>query len=236
VRAFLRLLAMIVASAAPAQERVRAQDYDAFWLWAGVRARPEVETAKTVYQLQGEIGPGTRDGAIRMKAQGGGGPAPHAATLWLVYRVRSLDWPPEIVAEIVRRLALWRAAPGPVAGVEIDFDASTRRLADYADFLRALRAKLPNDCKLGVTGLMDWASQAAPEDLDKLASVVDEIVFQTYRGRDTVADIDAYMARIGRVLVPFKLGLSEDALWSAPAALADNKYFQGYVVFLRNRE
>jgi hypothetical protein len=68
-----------------------------------VRARPEVETAKTVYLLQGEIGPGTRDGAIRMKAQGGGGPGPHTAALWLVYRVRSLDWPPEIVAEIGRR-------------------------------------------------------------------------------------------------------------------------------------
>ncbi len=234
MRAVLVLLAMVVASVAHGEERVRASDYDAFWLWAGVKARPEVDAAKTVYLLQGEIGREGRDGVVRIKAQGGGGPGPHAATLWLVYRVRSLDWPPEVVAEINRRLALWRAAPGPVAGVEIDFDASTRHLGDYAEFLRALRAQLPDGCKLGVTGLMDWASQASPEDLNKLGDVVDEIVFQTYRGWDTVNDIDAYLARVGRVHVPFKLGLAESAAWSAPAALADNPEFRGYVVFLHN--
>ena len=211
---------------------VRAADYDSYWLWAGVKARPELERAKTLYLLQGEIGP-DRFGAVRLKAQGGTEPGPHAPNLWLVYRVRSLDWTPEIFAALDRRLARWREATR-VVGVQIDFDASTHGLERYASFLAELRKALPEACGLSVTGLMDWASQAAIEDIDRLSGSVDELIFQTYRGRETVKDIDAYLARLGRVKVPFRLGLAEGALWSPPAALARNPRFLGYVVFLRN--
>lgn len=230
----LLALALLLSAAAPsfAGQSVRARDYDAYWLWAGVRARPELEKAKTLYLLQGEIGP-NRFGETRLKAQGGTEPGPHAPTLWLVYRVRSLDWTPEIFAAVNRRLARWRDATR-VAGVQIDFDASTRGLKNYAAFLRKLREALPKDCLLGVTGLMDWASQAAIEDIDALSDTVDELIFQTYRGRETVADIDAYLARLGRLNVPFRLGIAEGAAWSPPTALARNPHFLGYVVFLRN--
>jgi hypothetical protein len=228
--AFVFLSAPIRAAAA---EAVRAADYDSYWLWAGVKARPEVDKARTIYLLQGEIGP-DRSGAIRLKAQGGGQPGPHMATLWLAYRVRSLDWSPDIVAAIVRRYESWRAKPGPLAGVQIDFDASTRGLANYAAFLRNLRKALPEGCALSVTGLMDWASQAAVEDIDALAGTVDEIIFQTYRGRETVQNIDAYVARLDRLRIPFRLGLAEGAEWAPSDHLAQNANFRGYVVFLRN--
>jgi hypothetical protein len=231
-----RLLALpaLFAWSAPshADEIVRAENYDSYWLWAGVKTRPELEKAKTLYLLQGEIGP-DRFGETRLKAQGGSEPSPHAPTLWLAYRVRSLDWTPEIFAALNRRLARWRAATR-VAGVQIDFDASTHGLKDYAAFLMKLREALPKDCGLSVTGLMDWASQAAPQDIDALAETVDELIFQTYRGRETVKDIDAYLARLGRLHVPFRLGLAEGAAWSEPRALARHPHFLGYVVFLRN--
>ncbi|BBU62446.1 hypothetical protein MSC49_23810 [Methylosinus sp. C49] len=234
-RAFLlALCALLSASAAGAEPLVRAADHDAFWLWAGVKRRAELATAKTIYLHSGEIGP-DRDGFIRMKAQGGVEPGPHKAALWLAYRVRSLDWPPEIVAQIRRRLEAWRAQPGGVAGVQIDFDASTRGLQNYAAFLRTLRRELPRGCALGVTGLMDWASQAAPEDLNALSGSVDELVFQTYKGAQTVENIDAYVARLSRLRIPFRLGLAEGARWAPPAALAERPNFLGYVVFLRNR-
>lgn len=229
----LALGALLAASAAAAGPRVQAADYDAFWLWAGVRGRAELAAAKTIYLHSGEIGP-DRNGFVRMKAQGVTEPGPHKATLWLVYRVRSLDWPPQIVAQIRRRLEAWRAQPGPVAGVQIDFDAVTRGLQNYAAFLRALRRELPESCALGVTGLMDWASQASPEDLNALAGSVDELVFQTYRGAQTVENIDAYLARLGRLRIPYRLGLAEGAEWSPPRALAQRPNFLGYVVFLRN--
>ncbi len=233
-RLLLALCALLCAFGAAAGPTVRAADYDAFWLWAGVKGRPELAEAKTIYLHSGEIGP-DRNGFVRMKAQGGAEPGPHRATLWLVYRVRSLDWPPEIIAHIIRRLDAWRAHPGRVAGVQIDFDASTRGLQNYAAFLRGLRNALPKDCALGATGLMDWASQAAPEDMDALWGSVDELVFQTYRGAETVENIDAYLARLGRLRTPFRLGLAEGAQWSPPAALAKRPNFLGYVVFLRNR-
>jgi hypothetical protein len=81
---------------------------------------------------------------------------------------------------------------------------------------------------------MDWASQAAPENLDRLAGVVDEIVFQTYRGHATVRNIDAYAARLSRLAIPFKLGLVEGGDWREPASLAGNPNFRGFVVFLVN--
>jgi hypothetical protein len=233
-RSLLLLLLLIATAPAAATEIVRAADYDAYWLWAGVRARPELDRAKTIYLLQGEIGADRAGDPVRLKAQGGAAPGPHAPALWLAYRVRSLNWGPEIVAAIAHRLALWRAEPGRVIGVQMDFDASTRGLKNYVAFLSALRQALPADCALSVTGLMDWASQASPEDLDALSGTVDEVIFQTYRGRQTVEDIDAYLARLDRVRIPFRLGLAEGAQWSPPARLALNPHFQGYVVFLRN--
>ncbi len=212
----LRLLGftLLLCATGPslAGESVRARDYDAYWLWAGVRARPELEKAKTLYLLQGEIGLDPF-GAIRLRAQGATEPGPHAPALWLVYRVRSLDWTPEIFATLNHRLARWRDATR-VAGVQIDFDASTHGLERYAAFLAELRKTLPEGCGLSVTGLMDWASQASLEDIDKLSGTVDEMIFQTYRGRETVKDIDAYLARLGRLHVPFRLGLAEGAQWS----------------------
>jgi hypothetical protein len=233
LKRLLPILFVLIAAPAAADQTVRAANYGAYWLWAGVNGRPGLEKAKTIYLLLGEIG-ADRTRSVRLKAQGATEPGPHAAALWLVYRVRSLDWTPEIVAAIVRRLALWRAQPGHVVGIQVDFDASTRGLNNYAAFLGDLRRSLPEGCALSVTGLMDWASQAAPEDLDALSGTVDELVFQTYRGRETLRDIDAYLARLGRLHIPFRLGLAEGASWSPPAGLAHHPYFQGYVVFLRN--
>jgi hypothetical protein len=218
---------------ADADEIVRAADYDAYWLWAGVRTRPELASAKTIYLLQGEIGT-TESGQIRLKAQGATEPGPHRQDIWLVYRVRSLDWTPAIFAAIKRRLLDWRARSGRIVGVQIDFDAATRGLTTYAALLAELRRSVPEDCALSVTGLMDWASQAAPEDIDRLGQIVDEVVFQTYRGRSTVDNIDAYLARVGRVRTSFRLGLAEGAVWSPPKTLAYHPHFRGYVVFLRN--
>ena len=212
---------------------VRAQYHDAFWLWAGVKPHPAVARARTLYLLQGEIGPAP-DGTTVVKPHGAGQPGPHRQELWLVYRVRSLDFTPEVTQAIARRLARWKDQPGPLAGVQLDFDAGTKGLAGYAAFLRGFRASLPQEYRLGVTGLMDWASQGRAEDLEALAGTVDEIVFQTYRGRVTITDIDAYVRRLGRLTIPFKLGLAEGAWWEPRADLAANPRFQGYVIFLQN--
>ncbi len=229
-------MVLLVLNAVPVRaDAVRAEDYQDYWLWAGVPHRPELEHARTIYLLQGEIAPGPSGGAY-VKYQGGAQPGPHGPALWIVYRVRTLDWSPEILSSLNRRLELWRHHAGEIRGIQLDFDASTANLADYARFLREARASLPRDCKLSVTGLMDWASQANPEDLDQLSGAVDELIFQTYRGRKTVNDIDAYLKRLDRLHIAFKLGLAEGAEWRAQDNVLKNPYFKGYVIFLQNQK
>jgi hypothetical protein len=235
-RAFPLVICLLAAlGPTRGEDKVVAENYREFWLWGGVEARSFLERAETIYLLQGEIGAdAVSGGAVVVAARSVASPGAHRAPLYLVYRVRSLDFTPQIYDVIRTRLARWRREPGEVKGVQIDFDAATRRLDDYASFLRKLRQELPASAKLSITGLMDWASQAAPEDLDRLAGVVDEIVFQTYRGRATVRSIEAYVARLSRLAIPFKLGLVESGDWREPASLAGNPNFRGFVVFLVN--
>ncbi|HXQ16178.1 MAG TPA: DUF3142 domain-containing protein [Caulobacteraceae bacterium] len=214
---------------------VRAADYDAFWLWAGVRPQPALATAQTLYILQGQVAaPDGADGEGRLIAQGGAIPHLRGGRIWLDYRAHTLRWAPAVLGEILARLRRWRAAGNPVVGLQIDFDARTRRLGEYARFLADLRSRLPADCRLSITGLLDWSSQGDSAALDALVGVVDEVVLQTYQGRRTIASYQAYMASLDRMTIPFRIGLAEGGDWSAPPGLAANPWFRGYVVFLSN--
>lgn len=235
MRRFAFLVACVFA-APPAfcADRVAAEDHREFWLWGGVKSRPYFDRAETIYLLQGEVatGPG---GVTQVEARSVASPGPHRAPLFLVWRTRTLDFSPGVFEVIRARLAAWKRERGVVRGVQIDFDAATKRLGDYAAFLRKVRQELPVGTELSVTGLMDWASQGALDDLGKLAGVTDEIVFQTYRGRSTARNVEAYVARLARLAIPFKLGLVEHGEWSPPPGLRGNPNFLGYVVFLLNR-
>jgi hypothetical protein len=233
----LALLAGTLASlAAPAAAgTVRAEDYDAFWLWAGVRPQPVLANARSLYILQGQVAaPSNLDGEGRLIAQGGAIPHIGHGEVWLDYRAHTLRWSPAVYPEILARLRRWRAAGNPVVGLQIDFDAHTRRLGEYATFLADLRRRLPANCRLSITGLLDWSSQGDSTALDALGGVVDEVVLQTYQGRHTIPTYQAYMASLSRVTLPFKIGLAEGGDWDPPVGLAANPWFRGYVVFLTN--
>ena len=232
-------LAAPLALAMPARAAVvEAATYDAFWLWAGVTPQPALAKARSLYLLRGQVSSPNGGGPARLIAQGGSTPHidadPPGREVWIVYRAHTLDWTPAIYAQILAEWARWRAAGDPVAGIEIDFDARTRHLGDYARFLKDLRARLPADCRLSITGLLDWSSQGDPTALEALGGVVDEVVLQTYQGRHTIPGYQAYLARLSRMTLPFKIGLVEGGDWTAPAGLAANPWFRGYVVFLTN--
>jgi hypothetical protein len=234
MRAGSTALCLALALAGPCASlgaTVEAKDYDAFWLWAGVRPQPVMASAKVLYILQGEV---TATSPVRLVAQGGATPALRGGELWLVYRVQTLDWTPLIYRQVAAHLRRWRAAGNPVVGVQIDFDARTRHLDAYAAFLKDLRSRLPPDSRLGVTGLLDWSSQGDSQQLGALAGVVDEVVLQTYQGRHTIPGYGAYMARLDRLSAPFRIGLVQGGEWTAPEGLERNAKFRGYVVFLRN--
>jgi hypothetical protein len=236
------LLALCLAAApaaAPAEtapvQTVRAGDHDQFWLWAAVNPPSVLAGAHSLYILQGQVEAARRPGGgVRMIAQGGAPVRIDGRQVWLTYRVHTLDWPPAVYAQIGGRIARWRAAGTPIAGVQIDFDARTRHLDDYAVFLRALKQRLPPGCRLSVTGLLDWGGGRDPAALDALGGTVDEVVLQTYQGRRTIPNARAYLGQLDRLRFPFKLGLVEHGAWTEPAGLKANPWFRGYVVFLVN--
>ena len=229
------LVVAIASSGAATAGAVRAEDYDAFWLWGGVKPQPVLAKARSLYLLQGTIeAPPGPDARGRLIAQGGAIPQLRHGEIWLVYRAHTLRWTPQVYLQMLARVRRWRAAGNPVVGVQIDFDARTRHLDEYARFLTDVRAHLPGDCKLGITGLLDWSSQGDPAALAALGGVVDDVVLQTYQGRRTIPGYQAYLARLGRLKIPFKIGLIEGGEWSPPSSLAGDPWFRGYVVFLKN--
>ena len=210
---------------------MRAADHRAFWLWAGVRPQPALAGAERVYLLQGEV---LARSVVDLEARR---PAiPHLAgpALWFVVRTETLDWPPAVYTQLGRALADWRAGGNHVEGLEVDFDARTRGLAGYAAFLRDLRARLPGNVKLGITGLLDWSANSAPTGLDALAGAVDEAVLQIYQGRHVIPGYAAYFARFRALRMPYRVGLLEDGEWTPPPRLASDPLYRGTVVFLHN--
>jgi hypothetical protein len=214
---------------------VDAAHYDAFWLWAGVKPQPVLRDARTVYVLQGQIEASPHDDTqVRFIAQDVSLPPLPDAQIWLVYRAHTLRWTPRVEHIMLAQLARWRASGRKIVGIQIDFDARIHHLQDYLGFLQALRERLPADCRLSITELLDWSSRIDADQVNQLKRIVDEVVVQTYQGRHTIASYDAYLPRVGRLQLPFRIGLIQGGEWDAPKYLAGSPWFRGYVVFLRN--
>ncbi len=222
----------LLAGQARAADIVTARDHPAFWLWSGVKASNELRDAQTVYLHQGEVL--QRAGVVEFQRLGL--PVSHLTfpSIWLTVRFTTLDVPETIAPRLVRLMQRWQAAGNQVVGLQVDFDAATHQLDDYARFLRQLRQQLPPQFALGVTGLLDWAKTGDVATLNALP--VDELVVQSYQGRSTVANYQDYLPALTRLRIPFKLGLVQhgkrDA--QAEARLQTSPWYRGTVVFMLN--
>src|SRR5260221_2720286 len=230
------VLTAILFSSAPTCADVAPADYNAFWLWGGVTPSPVLAQARTLYILQGEVYADRRRNSVDVRAHGISIPHLKTNEIWLVYRAITLDCPERAPELMTAQVARWRLAGNNVVGVQIDFDAATGRLANYADFLRNLRKHLPADCHLGITGLLDWSGRIDPATVNDLKGIVDELVIQTYQGRHTILRYYAYLPYLDRLTLPFKIGLVEAGDWTAPTGLATNPWFRGFVDFLVNHK
>ncbi len=234
-RIVLICLGAVLSAPGIAAGTVDASQYDAFWLWSGVTPQPVLKQARTVYVLQGQIEARRGDESqVRFIAQGGAVPHGLPVEVWLAYRVHTLHWTPREYAILLAQLRRWQQAGNHVVGVQIDFDAHTLHLDEYVDFLAGLRQQLPSNYRLGITGLMDWSSHVDSDQVNQLRGIVDEVVVQTYQGRHTIENYSAYLPRVSRLSLPFKIGLIQGGNWDAPNYIAESPWFRGYVVFLQN--
>lgn len=227
-RASLILALTALAGCAPPNDLVDPADHDAFFVWAGVSPSSVLERARAVYLLAGEV---RRDGGyVPLRAD----PRVRHAEVWMVVRAQRIDWSPALEQRLIHDLDRW-AVRNRLAGLQIDFDASTRHLDSYGAFLAGLRARLPQRYRLSVTGLMDWSANADPAALTGLRGVVDEIVVQSYQGRHTIPGYSAYLKRMTRLPVPFRVAIVERGQWREPGWLRSAANYRGTVVFLLPR-
>ncbi len=105
-------------------------------------------------------------------------------------RLQALNRPVTAVLRIDGRRALpsvgtirtvFDRLPKPLAGLELDYDCPTVRLASYRDLLRALRTGLPARTALSITVLPDWLRA---RDFSSLSAVVDRLVLQVHAADD----------------------------------------------------
>lgn len=209
-------------------ETVNPRAYDAFYLWPNMRP-PNGAATRVLYLLDGEIRSG---GPVRFTRLRPGAPRLPGKDLWLVVRINRLDWSQTAYDAIFADLARWQAAGNTVAGLQIDFDAATKGIGGYSQFLAKLRGQLPQRYKLSITGLMDWSANGDPQALGQLRTVIDEVVVQTYQGRDTIPGYEAYFAKMNAFPIPFRVALAQGGDWTPPPNIEQHPMFRGYIVFL----
>lgn len=232
-RAILLGLPLVLAGCDAKQSaRVVARGHAAYFLWAGVPAPPWLAEAGVLYLLAGEVRAAGSPCFTPLRAV----PRLRDPLVWLTVRTERLDWgfagDGALFARILRELARWEAGGNRLIGLQIDFDAATRGLDGYANFLQAVRRALPPRYRLSVTGLMDWGAHADPASLARLGGTIDEAVIQTYQNRTTIPDYAAYLRRAATLPFPFRVAVVEGGEWREPPELARSAMYRGTVVFL----
>lgn len=212
--------------------KIDANHYDAFWIWGDIRSAPYLYRAKTLYILQGDIHYQKKQHKIILQPQGIAAKPLPKQQLWLVFRNHDLNWSEEHFQMITRRLNTWRNHGNHVVGVQIDFDSKTQALYHYGLFLQKLRQHLPKEYQISITGLLDWTNMQDAKTLTLLKNNIDELVIQSYQGRHTVANYQAYLKRIGAMQLPYKIGLVQYGEWNQQLNFSNDQNFKGYVVFL----
>ncbi|KFX00617.1 hypothetical protein KP22_19430 [Pectobacterium betavasculorum] len=213
---------------------VDATRYQDFWLWAAVRPQPILHQAQTLYLHQGEIA--RRQGKVVFLRQGIPPSQLRVNRVWLAFRMTTLELSDRHLNRILKLREKWRRHGNQVVGIQIDFDAKSYQLAGYVAFLTQLRKRLPEDCQLSITGLLDWSKTGDVSALNRLQGKLDEVVVQTYQGRSTITHYAEYLPALMKLTLPFRVGLVQNGKWEQQwqQRLATSPYYRGEVVFLVN--
>ncbi len=226
------LIACQPSQSAPSKYQVNANDYDAFWIWGNIKSAPYLSKAKDIYILQGEVRVDKKIRQSTLIPQGIGVlKLPHQK-VWLVYRNHHLNWQAHELDQILKRVRQWENSGNHIQGIQIDFDARTKNLNEYALFLQELRKQLPKQYQLSITSLMDWTNIQDQNTLKLFRENIDEMVIQTYQGSTTIANYQQYLKKVSTLRLPYKIGLVQHGEWNPNLNFKTDPNFKGYVVFL----
>ncbi|ALG67804.1 DUF3142 domain-containing protein [Beggiatoa leptomitoformis] len=230
-RLFFLSCSVFIAAATPLTHSVQPHNYQAFWVWGGIKTAQIPPTAQRLYILQGSIRPDKQQGYFQRQ---GILVKPLNTPVFLVYRLEILAWDAVIWQSILNQIHYWEAQSPAVLGIQLDFDAQTKQLDKYEQFLRQVRITLPQQYQLSITGLLDWSQNASPTVLQILADTVDEVIFQTYQGKHTIPHYKAYLHSLAELRVPFKVGIVARGVWDRKDEqwLEQLSHYKGIVVFL----
>ena len=211
---------------------VDAADYSSFWIWGNISSATYLQQAKELYILQGEINWNQAENRSEFKPQGISILKKPNQNIWLVVRSHHLNWSTDNIQHIIQRLNQWKSQGNQIQGLQIDFDARTQNIQQYAEFLAKFRQHLPKNYRLSITGLLDWTNVRNQSTLTLLRQNIDEIAIQTYQGSTTIPNYASYLAKISQLKLPYKIGVVQHGKWQAPSHLIKDPNFKGYIVFL----
>lgn len=207
-------------------------DRVSFWLWAGYTPE-DVPPNSELYVHQGLM---RVDSGVFVYERRGLFPHPmKCRKLFLVYRMEG-QFPDvgDVVDEFTDAVSWWQRHPVSVTGLQLDFDSPTAKLDAYSRFLREVRRQLPRGFALSITGLGDWVVSGDRKALGSISASVDEVVIQLYQGRQPLADIDYYIAKLVSFPRPFRIGLISG--FEPPESvgrLQDNPAYDGVIYFVQ---
>nr|WP_306670483.1 DUF3142 domain-containing protein [Acinetobacter sp. YH01009] len=214
------------------QQCVDAAHYSSFWIWGNISSSPYLQQASELYILQGEMNWNKPLKQSEFIPQGIQVLHKPQQKIWIVIRSHHLQWSNNNIQQILQRLKHWENNGNQIQGLQIDFDAKTKNIHQYALFLENIRKQLPQKYRLSITGLMDWTNVQDQQTLSILRRNIDEIAIQTYRGSATIENYTSYLNKVSKLKLPYKIGLVQHGRWHAPQHLINDPYFKGYVVFL----
>ena len=226
------LMACQPTQSASQQTKINAHHYDAFWIWGEIKTAPYLQKAQELYILQGEIRKNKHTQQLIFIPQGVRVLNIPRQKVWLVFRNHELNWSQQQLQPILQRIQHWENVGNHIQGIQIDFDAKTKNLKEYALFLQQLRQQLPQKYRLSITGLLDWTNVKDAETLQCLRENIDELTIQTYQGSKTIVNYQTYLMKVSKLNLPYKIGIVQQGQWDSQLNFASDPNFKGYVVFL----
>ena len=211
---------------------IDATHYDAFWIWGDISSAAYLSKAKEIYVLQGEVKIARDTQKSILIPQGVAVlKVPHQK-VWLVFRNHHLNWQDYELEQILKRVQQWKNKGNQIIGIQVDFDAKTKNIKEYALFLQKIRQQLPKQYQLSITGLLDWANIQDTETLRLLRNNIDELVIQTYQGSNTIPNYQQYLNKVSKLKLAYKIGIVQHGEWNRQLNFKTDPNFKGYVVFL----